>query len=424
MYQIKKLKDNLKIITVPIRGTKTAAILVIIKTGSKYENKNNNGISHFIEHMLFKGTEKRPDALTITNELDEMGGEYSAFTSKEYTGYWVKVDSKKINSAIDVVNDILLNSKFENQEIQKEKGVIIEEMNMYRDNPMLYIEDIFEQCLYGNTPAGRDTLGTKENILKFKRKDLFQYFKSNYRADNTIICLVGNISKNINQNIQNLFNSRKIKKINKQEKTCFTAIKKQIKPKTLVYYKNTDQTTLSLGIKTFPINHRYEFIGKIISVILGGSMSSRLFIQLREKHSLAYYVKTRAEFYSDSGYLTTQAGVPSNQVEKAIKIILTEYKKLTEQLVNKQELLKIKNLICGHTTIQLELLDNVAEWYAIQAILRKNILTPDDFFAKIKKITEQDIKKVANSIFMNKNLNFAIIGPFKNGKQFEKILKI
>ncbi|MFH1523001.1 MAG: pitrilysin family protein [Patescibacteria group bacterium] len=422
MNKIKQttLKNNLKLITVPMTGTKTATILVVVGTGSKYENKKNNGISHFLEHMFFKGTKKRPNTLAISSELDGVGGEYNAFTTKEYTGYWVKVDSSKIKLAIDIVSDMLLNSKFDSEEINREKGVIAEEINMYHDNPIMYIEDVFETCLYGNSPAGWEIIGTKKNISSFKRQDFISYLESQYGAGNTVICVAGNMKNDIDKLIDKYF--FKLKQCGFKEKQAVK--EKQGKPNVKLHYKKTDQANLSLGVRTYPINHKNEYILKVLGIILGGSMSSRLFTELRERRGLAYYVRTQTEFYTDSGYLTTQAGVPVDKIEEAIKVILKEYRKLTKVLVSEKELIKTKDLIRGRSTIQFESSDNVAGWYAKQGILREKILSPENFFKEIDKVKASDIKKVAKEIFSSKGLNLALIGPSKNEKKFEKILKL
>jgi predicted Zn-dependent peptidase len=194
MYQLKSLDNGLRLITAPMRGTKTATILIMVKTGSKYETRDNNGISHFLEHIFFKGTQKRPNTLALSGELDEIGGVYNAFTGKEYTGFWVKTGADKIGKAADIVSDMLLGSKFDAREIEREKGVIIEEMNMYLDNPMMRIEDVFETCLYGDQPAGWDTIGVKKNILKFKREDFLEYFHRQYDRRATFVCFAGDIT--------------------------------------------------------------------------------------------------------------------------------------------------------------------------------------------------------------------------------------
>ncbi|MBU2233630.1 insulinase family protein, partial [Patescibacteria group bacterium] len=191
MYKIIKLPNQLEVITAPLSSTKTITVLVMVATGSRFENLTNSGISHFLEHLFFKGTTKRPTTLAISSELDRVGGEFNAFTSKEYTGYFVKVEASQLPLALDVLSDMLLNSKFETAEIEREKGVIIEELNMYLDNPLIYIEDLFEERLYGNTPAGRDTIGTKETILKIDRKKILDYAGAQYSSDKMIISLTG-----------------------------------------------------------------------------------------------------------------------------------------------------------------------------------------------------------------------------------------
>ncbi len=426
MYKLQTLSNKLRLITIPMRGTLTATILVMVGTGSKYENKNNNGISHFLEHMFFKGTKKRPNVLAIASELDKVGGEYNAFTGKEYTGYWVKVESSQIELALDVVSDMLINSKFEQKEIEREKGVIIEELNMCRDNPIMYIEDLFEELLYGNQPAGWDTIGTKENILGLKRNDFIDYLTSQYGAQNVFVCVAGNLgvgtrhSAFLREMTDKYFS--KLQTSDFQDKQPVK--EKQTKPQVKLHYKKTDQAQLSLGVRTFPIGHQDEFILKIFSILLGGSMSSRLFIQLRERHGLAYYVRTQSEFYTDTGYLTTQAGVPIDKLDQAVKIILAEYKKLTTHLVDNKELVKIKSLISGKIAIQLEASDNVANWYGRSFVLRKKILTPEELLKAINKVTARDIQRVAQNIFVNKGLNLAMIGPFREKGKFEKILKL
>lgn len=420
MYKLQTLSNGLRLTTIPMRGTQTATILVMVRTGSKYETHDNSGISHFLEHMFFKGTKKRPTALSISSELDKTGGIYNAFTGREYTGYLVKVEAGQTELALDIVSDILLNSKLESKEIEREKGVIVEEINMYQDNPLYYLEDIFEQCLYGNQPAGWDTLGTKKNVLKFKRKDFTDYLTSQYGAQNSFVCIAGKIKPGIEKVVSKYFSKLKI--TNFQDKQPVK--EKQTNPEVKLHFKKTDQAHLSLGVRTFPLGHKDEFILKILANLMGGSMSSRLFINLRERKGLAYYVRSQAEFYTDSGYFTTQAGVPLEKLDKAIKVILAEYKKLTKSLVNKDELNKTKLSLKGRLTLQLEASDSVTSWYGRSIVLRDKILTPDSFFKKINKVTASDIKRVAQNIFNNQGLNLAVIGPFRNGRKFEEILDI
>ncbi len=413
-----------KTIIIPMRSTKTAAILVMVGTGSKYEDKSISGLSHFVEHMLFKGTKKRPSALAISSALDGLGSEYNAFTGKEYTGYWVKAQKDKIEPAMEILSDMFLNSKFKQSEIDREKGVIIEELNMYEDNPLMHIEDVFEQCLYGDTPAGRDTIGTKENILSFKQKDFKKYFFSQYGPANTIICLAGNVNLRKAQDLIKKYFLRP-EFLNRgqgfQDKEL--VVECQTKPQIKIKYKKTDQVHLSLGVRTFAWRYPDELVARMIAAILGGSMSSRLFIALRERRGLAYYVRTSAEFYTDTGYLTTQAGVPVDKFNEAVQIILNEYKKIKRVLVKDKELERVKDLVFGRLAIQLESADSVASWYARQEVMRQaveridknraraSVFTPEDYIKKIKKINNYDIKRVSQEIFVNSRLNLAAIGP-------------
>ncbi len=426
MYKTQKLGNGLEVITAPILGAKTVTVLVMAATGSRFENENNSGISHFLEHMFFKGTVKRPTTLAISSALDRVGGEFNAFTGKEYTGYFVKVEAGCLELALDVLSDILLNSKFEQEEIEREKGVIAEELNMYLDNPLIYIEDLFEQCLYGDTPAGRDTIGTKKTILGLNRRKILDYVSTQYSSDKTIVSLAGGFKPGAHKLINKYFGDFSKKGYKDKLKTNDG----QNRPKLNLFYKKTDQAHLSLGVRAYSYGHKNEIIAKIISIILGGTMSSRLFTELRERRGLAYYVRTNNEPYTDSGYLTTQAGVPIEKLKEAIRIILDEYRKLREISVGAEELSRVKRCLIGRSKLQFESSDSVANWYARQAILFKEqkrkdkILTPEQYYALIKKVSAADIGRVAKEIFIKQKLNLAAIGPYKKRGEFEKMLAL
>lgn len=442
MFKSIKLKNGLTLITAPVKGTKTVTVLVIVGTGSKYETSRNNGISHFLEHMLFKGTEKRPNTLAISGELDAVGAEFNAFTSKEYTGYYVKVAAAKTELALDVVSDILLNSRFDAREIERERGVIIEEINMKQDNPMNYIDDLFEQLLYGNCPAGWDIVGSKKNISAISRQDFIDYFSQQYQAQNTTICFAGSIDTAQRKKIERYFQGFAAKHRFKNFHDKLSVKVKQNQPKIKVHYKETDQAHFYLGVHAYPYGHKKEMAARLLGIILGGSMSSRLFTEVRERHGLAYYVRAHHESYSDSGYLAAQAGVAITKIDEAIKVILAEFKKLKMILVPEEELRRVKDLIKGRATIQLEASDDVAEWYGRQAVLKltqmregnpprpagtppkegNKIITPEEFFKLVEKVRAEDIMEVAREIFVTEKLNLAVIGPYKDGRSFEKLL--
>ncbi|TSC53872.1 MAG: hypothetical protein LiPW39_23 [Parcubacteria group bacterium LiPW_39] len=401
-------------------ASQTVTVLVLFGTGSKYETKEINGLSHFLEHMFFKGTKKRPNTLAIAEVLDRVGGKYNAFTSKEFTGYWAKVANDHLDLALDWVADILLNSKFEAAEIAKERGVIIEEINMYLDTPMIYVTELWEQLLYGDQPAGWQVIGPKENISKMTRQQFLDYFRHQYRTKNAIVCLAGQFDKTAQQKVAKYFG--RLAKGSESRKP--SVAESQRKPEALIFNKETDQTHLCLGVRAYDIFHKDRIPLLVLANILGGMMSSRLWISVREKKGLAYYVRTSVENYTDSGYLVTQAGVANNQVSEATQEILKEYKKIRDKKIGDSEIRKAKDNLKGAMRLGLETSDELASWVGLQEILKKEILTPEQLFDKIEAVTAADLARVANDIFQPAKLNLALIGPFKGKERFERLLKI
>lgn len=419
-YYKHTFKNGLRLVTVPMKNTKAVTVLVLVGTGSKYETKEINGISHFLEHMFFKGTKKRPDTLAIAETLDRIGGEYNAFTTKEVTGYYAKVYNKYLDLALDWVSDIFLNSKINQKEIEREKGVIIEEINMNLDQPQRYVWRLWEQLLYGNQPAGWLTLGARKVISKLKRKDFVRYFKDHYCVKNTIIVFAGNIDKGAKDKVLKYF-----KNINKKDpKDKEKVIEEQTKPKVLIHYKKTDQSHLCLGVRGYNLFHPDRYILDIMSVIMGGAFSSRLSIEIREKHGLAYHLGTTSQTYTDNGFFVGWVGVGNKRVDKAIQIILKNYRLLKTKKVDQKELKKAKDYIKGRTILSMEESDEQASFYGFQELLTNKILTLEQKFAKIEAVTANDIQRVAKDIFRPEKLNLALIGPFKNKQRFEKLLKL
>ena len=413
------LENGLRIITIPQKETKAVTILVLVGTGSKYETKNISGVSHFLEHMFFKGTKKRKTPTEIAEFLDRLGGDYNAFTGEEMTGYYAKVEANHFKEALDWVADIFLHSTLPIQEIEKERGVIIEEIKMYEDNPMRYIGELWKELLYGDQPAGWDIAGTRKTVSQIKREDLLKYMATQYVAKNTIICVSGNfqeqeaISKVKNQFLNIRTGTYKDKpKVNE----C------QTKPQTKLLYKDIKQTHIALGVRAYNIFHPDRFVLDILAILLGGMMSSRLFNKVREKLGAAYYVRTNYESDTDTGEVVTFTGVDNAKLEKVIKTILQEYKKITKEKIGAAELKKVKDCYKGRLILGLESSDDKASFYATQELLMKNILTPEQIIEKIEKITAVDIQRVARDIFVPEKLNFAILGKHKDDKLFQKLL--
>lgn len=423
MFQKTTLKSGLRLITVPLKNTNSVTVLILVGTGSKYETKEINGISHFLEHMFFKGTKKRPNTLKIAETLDMVGGEYNAFTSKEVTGFWAKVDNKHLPLALDWISDMFLNSKFDQKEMQREKGVIIEEMNMYLDTPTAYVSELFEKLLYGDQPAGWRIIGEKENILSFNRQKVLDYYKNHYSSSNTVVCVAGKIdSDDVKNRVEDSF--KNIERIEAKEK--MKAKERQQKPEAMLHFKKTDQTHFCLGVRAYNLFHPQKNALSLLSIILGGNMSSRLFIKVRERQGLAYYIHTSIDTTSDTGYLVTQAGIDHKNLEKSVGLILKEYKDLKDKKITVKELQKAKDYLKGISTLSLEPSDSQASFYASQELLEKEILTLKEKFEKIDKVSINDIKKVAEDIFSSKNLNLTVIGPFeeKEKEKLQRLLKI
>ena len=419
MHKKITLKNGLRIVLAPMKDTKTVTVLVLVKAGSRYENKKNNGISHFLEHMCFKGTEKRPGPLDISATLDSVGGEYNAFTGQEYTGFFAKVASRHQDLVLDVISDIYLNSKFEPAEIEKEKGVIVEEINLYLDQPMRHVSEIFDELLYGNQPAGWPIAGRKENILKIRRDDFLKYLAERYVSQNTLVVIAGAInSSTACKKIERYFKSIKAG----SHKPPRPVSENQKKAAALVHFKKTDQTHLSLGVRAFDYFDERKYALEIISVILGGGLSSRLFDVLRNQMGAAYYVRTGAHLASDCGYLTTQAGVDNRRVPEVVAAILKEYRRLKEEDIPPNELRKAKDHIKGGMILNMETSDELAMFLGGQEISLGKILTLKEIFYKIERVSASDIRRLAREIFRPEFLNLALIGPFKDKNEFFKLL--
>lgn len=421
IYHKKTLDNGLRLIMVPMDSVKSVTTMILVGVGSRYERKDISGVSHFLEHMAFKGTKKRPTAIAISSLIDGIGGEFNAFTSKEITGFYIKSASVHLTLTLDVLSDILLHSKFEEEEIDKERGVILEEINLYEDTPMRKIGDIYEELLYGDTPLGRDTAGDKEVIKQIKRSDFLSYLKSYYSPGNMTVVVAGSFKQDeVIASVKKFFGGIKSFKI-----SSYVKIKeKQAKPESLIKFKKTEQAHLCLGVRTFSYSHPDRYILAILATILGGGMSSRLFHEVREKRGLAYYVRTSSDHFLDAGSLVTQAGVDLRRIEEAVKVILAQYYKMTKRISQKKEIQKAKEYLKGHLILELEDSRGVASLFGSQEILEKKIKTPEEIIRKIDGVTADNIQNVAKDIFLDQKLNLAIIGPFEDGKKFQKILKL
>jgi len=416
----KVLKNGLRVIIVPMKDNPTATVLVLVEAGSKYEEKKVNGISHFLEHMCFKGTTKRPKAIDISKELDALGSQYNAFTAQEYTGYYAKSDAKHFKQIFDIVSDIYLNSTFPEAEMQKEKGVIIEEINMYEDLPMRHVQDLLMKLLYGDQPAGWNIAGEKKNILNMKRNDFVDYKKMHYLPEATVLVVAGQVTeKEVLKEVKKVF-----EKVSCGRKSQKTKVKeKQNKPEALINFKKTDQTHFVLGVRTFDLFNKKNGVISVLGGVLGGGMSSRLFQKLREEMGVGYYVRAYNDSYTDHGFFQVSAGVDNKRIEEVIRAVLEECKKLKTAKVSEEELNKVKECLIGNMKLSLESTDDIANFYGGQELLKKELKLAEEKAKEVRKVTASQIQKLAKEIFQDKKLNLALIGPFKEKAKFLKILK-
>jgi predicted Zn-dependent peptidase len=414
------LDNGLRVITVPQKGSLSATILVLVEAGSNYETKKINGLSHFLEHMCFKGTTNRPTALDITTELDSIGAQYNAFTGQEYTGYYAKVRSEKLTKAVDIIADLYSNPVLNEEEIEKEKGVVIEELNMYEDLPPQKVLELFEELLYGDQPAGWPIVGLKEVISNLTKKDLLKYRQEHYVAKATAIVVVGSfdqkkLMKQLKEAFANIPSTKKFGKVKTKES--------QKKPQLVIQYKKSDQTHLAIGFRSFAIHDKRRFALKVMNNVLGGGMSSRLFQRVREQLGAAYYISSGSRLFADHGYWRAHAGIDHKKIHLVLEAILEEAKRLTEEPIEKKELQRAKDHLSGNMVLGLESSDELAIFYGMQEIEHRSLMTPQQILKQLNAVNSKEIMKVAKDIFLDSNLNLALIGPFRDKNKLNKNLR-
>lgn len=414
------LKNGLRIITAPMKDAPTATVLVLVEAGSKYETKDINGLSHFLEHMCFKGTLNRPKASDISRELDALGAQYNAFTSQEFTGYYAKAQAKKLPQLIDIIADMYVNPIFDEKEIEKEKGVIVEEINMYEDMPQGHVQEIFTRLLYGDQPAGWDVAGPREIVRAMTRSHFVDYRNKHYVARGTVVIVAGNVKEKIvHERVLKAF--EKISAAKKHGKS--PTKEKQVAPALVVKEKKTDQMHLMLGVRSYDIFDKKIASLKVLASALGGGMSSRLFYRMRDVMGVCYYVRAGSDELTDHGIFSIAAGVDKTRLVESVQAILEECRKFMNEPMPDAELKKTKDHIIGNMFLGLESSDSIAEFVGMQEVLKREIEKPRDLADKIEKVTASDVQKIARELFQDKHLNLAVIGDFKDKPALGKILK-
>jgi predicted Zn-dependent peptidase len=415
------LKNGLRILLVPQPENLAATVLILVEAGSEYETKKINGVSHFLEHMMFKGTAQRPKPGMIAHELAALGAQTNAFTGQEYTGYYAKVRAEKLPDILDIVSDLYLNPLFDHVEIDKERGVIIQEINMYEDDLPAKAQQVLDALTYGDQPAGWDVGGDKKNIMRLNRQDFMDYRAQRYVMPGTVVVVAGKFhEKNTLAQIKKYFGHLPRRHVIAKKKT----IEQQSAPRIKVHFKKTDQAHLAIAFRAFAMFNPRRYALSVLADVLGGGMSSRLFMRVRGEMGAAYYVGAGTDLSADHGSLGISAGVDHAKTDAVLGAIFDECHRLCNELVPAVELQKSKDHMLGGLILGLETSDDLASFYGGQEIFGREILSPEAYADRIKKVTAEEVRKVAREVFRNKGLNFAVVGPYKNAASFKKIVKL
>lgn len=418
---LKKLSNGIPVIFVPQKGAESMTLFVFCHVGSRYETKDINGASHFIEHLMFKGTKRRPDTQTISRTLDRYGAEYNAMTSKDFTGYYVKMDAKQTPLAIDLLHDMLFHSHYDAKELDRERGVIVEEINMYEDNPRMHIDDLLEEALFPGSTLGWNIAGPREVIKTVPREKLIAYRDAYYVPGRLTVALSGKIHPKTWSLLEKTFGKIKPpKKAGDKTFAKFRAPAKLAKP-LMFQEKKTEQVQLGIAFHGLPLGHKDLAAVSLLGTILGGTMSSRLFIQVRERRGLCYSVNASHQPMEDTGVFAVMSGLDRSRVAEAVKVIYAELKKTTKELVTPEELRRAKDHIRGKLTLAFEDSSFQADWYGKQWMFMKKLETPEARMKRFEKVTASDIRRVAKSLFRPERMARAVIGPFSSEKALAKM---
>jgi predicted Zn-dependent peptidase len=411
------LDNGLRVLTSNLDHAQSVTCMVMLAAGSRYETPDTNGIAHFSEHMFFKGTERRPTARDIAGEIDAIGGEFNAFTGKEYTAYYVKCAAEHRDIALDVLVDMLRNSRFDSEEIEREKGVIIEEMNMYFDTPRDFIGGVYENLLYGDQPLGWDIIGHKETVRGATRDTFMGYLDRWYKPPRMVLGISGKIGADALERAQALFGDLPRGETGEPEPA-----RGYENDRVRVHTKQSDQAHLVIGVPSYPLEHPDRYALQMVATVLGGGMSSRLFTEVRERRGLAYYVFGTNHSYTDAGSLYSQAGVDINRIDEAVTTIASELTKIAADPVPADELEKARNFTKGRFVLQLENPQGLILFGLRKEVLEQRAPEPEEVLAGVDAVTAEDVQRVAQDVIASERLRLAVIGPFDDAERFEKLL--
>lgn len=419
MLQPKKLKNGMRVHLVPVVGTEAATVLVSVKVGSRHEPLNIWGGSHFIEHLMFKGTKRRPKAVDISRELDRYGAEYNAFTGKDRTAYYVKIAGDKLPVAIDLLHDMMFQSLYVPAEMNRERKVIIEEIKMYEENPIMHVEDLLEDAVFAGSTLGRNIAGTAESMMKTKRSDLIAFRDAYYAPENIVIAVAGKIPTNITALLEKSFGTVKRKMTGKGFEP-FGEFKMSKVPRVGRQFKEVKQVQIAMGFPSVGKSHPDAPAISLLAQILGGAMSSRLFIEVRERRGLCYSVRAVSDLYEDTGVFVVRAGLDAARLKLAAKTILGELAKIKKKGVTPKELRDAKDHLDGAIKLSMEDSSTQAEFVAAQELFLNKVETLEEKLARYRKVTQKDVQRVANNILDFSKMTIAGIGPYKTDQELLK----
>jgi predicted Zn-dependent peptidase len=419
VYERHTLSNGLRVVTAPLDHAQSVACYIMLAAGSRYESPSNRGIAHFAEHMFFKGTERRPSARDLSMEVDKIGGEFNAFTSKEYTGYYIRCAGEQRDTALDVLVDMLRNSKFDAEELEREKGVILEEMNMYYDTPRDYVGSVYEELIFGSNPLGWETLGTRETIKAATRETFIDYIDEWYTPPRMVVGVAGMVGDNLLPKLEELLGDMSG---NGDGTPAPADLPHATEPQVGLRRKESDQANICVGVPSYPLTHPDRYALQMLGTVLGTGMSSRLFLEVREQRGLAYYVYALNSSYTDAGTLVSQAGVDLNRADEAVKVIADEFRKLADERVPDDELEKSRALAKGRFVLQTESPNGLMLFGLRREVLEGRAAEPEELLAGLDAVTADDVQRVAQDIIGSNGMRVAVIGPFDDEEQFRAAL--
>jgi predicted Zn-dependent peptidase len=419
VYERTTLSNGLRVLTAPLEHAQSVACYVMLAAGSRYEDASNRGIAHFAEHMFFKGTARRPTARDLSMEVDRMGGEFNAFTSKEYTGYYIRCAGEQRDVALDVLVDMIRNSKFDAEELEREKGVIIEEMNMYIDTPRDYVSSLYEELIFGSNPLGWETLGTKETIHATTRQTFMDYLGHWYTPQRIVVGVAGAVGSDLVPTLEGLLGDMTG---NSSGTPAPAQLEHSSEPRIRLHRKDSDQANICLGVPSYPLDHPDRYALQLLGTVLGTGMSSRLFLEVRERRGLAYYVYALNSSYTDTGTLASQAGVDLHRADEAVGVIADEFRKLADEPVPADELEKARALAKGRFVLQTESPNGLILFGLRREVLEGQAIEPEELLAGFDAVTVEDVQRVAQDVIGSNGLRLAVIGPFDDEDAFRERL--